>query len=367
MKHLTSALATFCALASAGASAGNILHIANNGIDSPVCGGAATPCRSISQGILNAAAGDTLVVRPGKYGEDGSGSLDKPGEEFGTTIPGSNAGIYVNKRVAIISAAGAEATFINMNSTSFNAVEIAADGVTFGARGAGFTISGGANNGLFVVGANNVRIIGNIATQLPQFGFAIISSGFVEVRGNTAIGNQNSGIVAFEGPPGAYVLIANNNVIANTYGIFTHGAQSPHQLVGNQVIGNQIGLEIPYGPVRVTQNNLNGNNLAVELIETTTPVSSAPVFVRNSFLGNQTFAIDIQQGPAGSSPKIRENNFFGNGFCATNNRSTATVDARNNFWGAATGPSPNDPADDACPSAVPTLTAPFSKREFDIR
>ncbi len=367
MKHLTTALAAICALTTVAASAGNIVHVANNGTDSPTCGGPATPCRSISQGILNAAAGDTLVVRPGKYGEDGSGSLDQPGEEFGTTIPGSNAGVYVNKRVAIISSAGAEATFINMNGTSSDVVEIAADGVTFGAKGAGFTITGGATNGLSVLGANNVKIAGNIASQLPAFGFAITSFGVVEVRGNLAVGNQNSGFVAFQGPPGAYVLIANNSAIGNTYGIYTHGAESPHQLVGNQVIGNQIGFEIPYGPVRVAQNNINGNNLGIELIGTSTPISSPPVFVRNNFLGNQTFAIDIQTGPAGSSPKLRENNFFGNGFCATNNRSTATVDARTNFWGAATGPSPNDPADDACPSETPTLKTPFSKREFDIR
>jgi hypothetical protein len=367
MKHHSLFLAGACALVSAAASAGNIVHVANNGIDSPVCGGPAAPCRSISQGIVNAAAGDTLVVRPGKYGEDGSGSLDKPGEEFGTTIPGSNAGIYVNKRVAIISSAGAEATFINMNSTSFDAIEIVADGVTFGAKGAGFTISGGAYNGLFVSGAKNVRVVGNIATQLPQFGFAVSSPGVVEIRGNTAVANQNSGIVAFEGPAGAYVSIIDNNVISNTYGIFTHGAQSPHQVVGNQVIGNQIGLEIPYGPVRVAQNNINGNNMGVELIGTSAPISGPPVFVRNNILGNQTYAIDIQEGPAGSSPKLRENNFFGNGFCGTNNRSLVTVDARNNFWGASTGPSAVDPADEPCASATPTQTAPFSKREFDIR
>ena len=39
--------------------------VANNGIDSSVCGiSAATACRSISQAIANAADGDVIIVGP---------------------------------------------------------------------------------------------------------------------------------------------------------------------------------------------------------------------------------------------------------------------------------------------------------------
>ena len=58
------------------------LHVANNGIDSDTCGAGSAPCRSISRAIVNAAAGDTIVVGPGRYGDlNGDGSFGGPGEE----------------------------------------------------------------------------------------------------------------------------------------------------------------------------------------------------------------------------------------------------------------------------------------------
>jgi len=58
------------------------LNVANNGVDSDICGAASAPCRSISQAIANAADGDTVVVGPGRYGDlNGDGRLGGPGEE----------------------------------------------------------------------------------------------------------------------------------------------------------------------------------------------------------------------------------------------------------------------------------------------
>src|SRR6516162_9238145 len=48
---------------------GATLYVANNGLDGPSCGTKASPCRSITQGIANAAAGDTIIVGPGLYGD----------------------------------------------------------------------------------------------------------------------------------------------------------------------------------------------------------------------------------------------------------------------------------------------------------
>ena len=369
MKHIFGALAGASILASSAfaTTTGNTLYIANNGLDSPTCGASDAPCRSISQGIVNAVAGDTLVVRPGKYGENGSGSVDQPGEEFGTTL-GANAGVYVNKQLTIISSAGAESTLIDVANTSYAAVQIAADGVTFGAKGAGFTITGGQYDGLDAFGVNLVTIAGNIASKNPQFGFAVASTGLIELRGNSAFGNQNSGFVAFEGPAGAYVLLANNTAIGNTYGMYTHGAASPHQLVNNELNGNDIGLEVVWGPVRIAQNNISGNTRGIEFFGPSTPISGPPVVVRNNLLGNKTFGIEILEEPApGGLPRVRENNLFANGFCGTNNRSSQTLDARNNFWGAATGPSDTDPADNACSVSAPTRTTPFAVSEFAVR
>src|SRR6516162_4268083 len=48
---------------------GGTLYVANNGLDGPACGPKTTPCRSITHGISNAAAGDTIIVGPGLYGD----------------------------------------------------------------------------------------------------------------------------------------------------------------------------------------------------------------------------------------------------------------------------------------------------------
>src|SRR5687768_6570851 len=150
MRHAILVLASACALtcAAAAAHAAEIVHVANNGVDTPTCGAAADPCRSISQGITNADAGDTLVVRPGRYGDlDGDGQGASPGEENGGSVAGSLGGVYVNKPLTIISAAGAGATLIDMGNATSATVQIAVDGVKFGERGAGFTVTGAQNYG----------------------------------------------------------------------------------------------------------------------------------------------------------------------------------------------------------------------------
>ena len=65
-------------------------RVANNGVDSPGCGSHRLPCRTITQGIENAAPGDRVLVGPGLYG-DVNGSCEFPqaaeeGEEFGFLV-----------------------------------------------------------------------------------------------------------------------------------------------------------------------------------------------------------------------------------------------------------------------------------------
>ena len=98
-----------------------------------------------------------------------------------------------------------------------------------------------------------------------------------------------------------------------------------------------------------------------------------PLLIRNNFVGNRANGVDLFPGPAGVITRLRENNIFGNGNCGTTNQSNiggsvgATLDARNNYWGAATGPSFNDPADPACQGLHPTLSEPFASSEFEVR
>src|SRR3981081_3085672 len=105
------------------------IFVANNGADSSTCGPTGhAPCRSITQGIHNAANGDLIIVGPGKYGDlNGNGVLGEPGEE----TPAANCFcmLAVNKSVTIVSSDGAAATVIDAHTVDvFNNVVFTANG-----------------------------------------------------------------------------------------------------------------------------------------------------------------------------------------------------------------------------------------------
>src|SRR5690348_17277029 len=118
--------------------------VAANGLDSPTCGAAQNACRSISQAMENAAEGDTILVRPGFYGDlNGDGVLAAPGEEHSSRFIG---GVEINKRLRLLSTDGAAATTIDVNRTFSASVAILAAGTQFGDRDAGFTVLGALTN-----------------------------------------------------------------------------------------------------------------------------------------------------------------------------------------------------------------------------
>jgi hypothetical protein len=99
------------------AHTGATWHVANNGVDRPNCGSREHPCRTITQGIENAAPGDLVSVGPGLYGDlDGSCEFPQAAEEdeeFGflvcADVPNTNAGgarICLNKAVTVASVEG---------------------------------------------------------------------------------------------------------------------------------------------------------------------------------------------------------------------------------------------------------------------
>ena len=128
-------------VAAAGHIQAAVFNVANNGVDSTACGTAQSPCRSISQAITNAAAGDEILVGPGRYGDlNGNGAMAEPGEETG--VSGCSCMIAVNKAVIIRSTHGALATLLDSRTLFVNQnVLISADGAEFGRPGQGFTIT----------------------------------------------------------------------------------------------------------------------------------------------------------------------------------------------------------------------------------
>jgi hypothetical protein len=365
MKKLISALATAGALVSASAAHAATVHVANNGIDTPVCGAVGNPCRSITQGIANAAAGDTVLVRPGRYGDiDGSGAIDRPGEEKSVVPFGSTVGVYVNKRVTVLSTDGAGATLIDMGNATEVGVEVAVNGARFGERDAGFAVTRARALGIAARRVTEVVVAGNIAANLPV-GFALTSSGTLVARDNTATGN-GTGFSLTSANLAGFVTLANNVATTNDTGIAV-GPTAGHRVSGNRVSYNGVGLNVAYGASILSSNRVTGNERGVRVggfATTDGPLANAPLLQRNHLVGNRVNGVDVFSGPAGAMPLLRENNIFGNGQCGTTNQSQFVLDARNNYWGAPTGPSFQDPADPACPNR--TLTTPFAVREFVI-
>src|SRR5689334_21643011 len=101
------------------ASAADVtFRVTNDGVDSGSCGTVAKPCRSISQAIENATAGDTIEVGAGRYGDiSGDGTFTHPGDEHPQLLPGFISGqvacmICITKPLRIRSLHGASVTVI---------------------------------------------------------------------------------------------------------------------------------------------------------------------------------------------------------------------------------------------------------------
>jgi parallel beta-helix repeat protein len=341
------------------------IHIANNGVDSATCGGSAAPCRSIYAGLQRARAGDTVLVRPGLYGDlNGDGLLGGAGEEpnLGRTA------VYVDKAVRLLSTNGAVVTVINAGGGVFNTVEINSNGVTFGAVDQGFTVAGAQFQGIYTFGITNARISGNIAAGLPSSGILVESSGVVEVSDNVVHDNGGSGITALASSESARVLIRRNKVYANSSGI-NAGSFGSHEISHNEISNNlNAGLSLDFTPSMVFRNLITGNGIGITSNSWSPDrlPTAGPTLVRNTLIGNQTTGVQIAAGPVPFT--LRENNVYGNGTgpyeyfanCGVANFSGAPLNLANTYWGAGTGPGAN-PADSTCGND-PVITTPFATR-----
>jgi Right handed beta helix region len=354
---------------------GKTLLVAVNAVDSPTCGALATPCRSIGQALANAVPGDTILVRPGRYGDlDADGVLSSSGEETAGTDFGA---VEIRKRVRLLSTDGASATVIDANGAKQAAVVIFASGVQFGERGAGFTLTGGWFQGLVSAAGTNVVIAGNTVRNIgaqPDVGgqaMTVNIFGVIEVRDNLFVDNPSASLVLTPQNATAYASVHDNvftgsNAAEGSVGILVGGA-NPHLIYRNVVSDNTIGLIVNYGAARIFNNLITGNRDGVQVGGVPDPVPPhGPTFTRNTFSANGNYGLYVIVGTPGAIT-VRENNFFGNSSgCGIASQSADALNARNNFWGAATGPSSADPADSACGFNGPILTTPFATREFDI-
>jgi hypothetical protein len=252
--------------------------------------------------------------------------------------------VRVNKAVTVLSSHGAASTVIDGRSADV-AQNVLVNGGEFGRPGKGFLITNTKRHlgdGL-VINGSNVKVRGNqvLATLVypftgqqpfPHSGIsAPLVGGPILIEGNQVMGQWSFGIHA----RGADKTVRKNQVSVNTgYGLY---AQVGAVVSGNIVIATGTGI------------NLEGEARAVG----------------NAVYGN-TFGIGAEDVD-GRQPVIERNNIVSNTYCGVSNQDVPALNAKNNYWGAASGPGA-DPADQVCneDAAATTVTTPFATTPFTV-
>jgi nitrous oxidase accessory protein NosD len=319
------------------------VYVGIAGTDGPTCGSKQSPCRSIGQGIANAAVGDTVVVGPGLYGDiNANGVLGDPGDENPAVFsPGCGCVLGIEKSVDVTSSDGAGATVIDARGIpAIQNVAVLNSNLSFGKPGKGFTVTSTATS--------------------HSTGIGVDGSG-VTIAGNQVVGpstgsdtDHGIGTVINDGET---ILIEGNQVTGWNLGIDARGVGKTVRK--NEVARNFLGVADSTGGSAIVGNVLTDNFIALALYGAGTDV------VGNAFYGNR-FAMQLLSGFTGGS--IAKNNFIGNepiANCAVFNDSGTSVLAANNYWGAASGPGP-DPADASCGGSAVTST-PFAIKPFGIK
>jgi Periplasmic copper-binding protein (NosD) len=320
---------------------GQVLRVANNGLDSSTCGAEVRPCRSIGRAIANANAGDTLLVGPGRYGDlNNNGVFGEPGEEVIDSI--QFAVINISKPLRILSRDGASVTVIDSAGAPPMVVSITSGSVIFGAPGRGFTIRGSTgNNGLGVSTSGEVTVAGNIARDNEFDGF-FSSSDTRGIRyiGNLAIDNRLNGFLLFG---------------------------TGHVLQQNVASGNPTGFALGGNGYLLRDNIASGNQaqgFALAL--------SDHRLIRNAAIGNGQSGVRVA-GSSRGNLTLRNLNLYGNGIsfgsetnCGLTNISGSRVTASDVFFGAASGPGA-DPADQLCTNVNSDIRVQsIARKEFEL-
>jgi parallel beta-helix repeat protein len=341
-------LSAFIFLSFAFTAHANTLYVANNGADSLTCGTTSGPCRSISQAIHNAGAGDVVLVGSGTYGDiDFNGTFTSPGDESGPQTP-CGCVINIDKPITVLSRKGADVTIINGAYQGLTTVLISANGATFGGAKRGFTVTGGD-------GAAGVRV--NAANDIKVTGIRSVGNarGFQVTTGST--NNTFTGNVAQLNDAEGFRLAGFGDSVLRNF-ITDNTGDGVISLENGAVVFNNV----------ITGNGGDGVQVA--------PGSTGNTIERNSTLTNARFGIFMATG---SVATVTRNNIYGNNDadgqfggaskvnCGLGNDSEAAVVLDNNFFGASTGPGAN-PADAVCDfHGSITTSSSVATKEISVR
>jgi hypothetical protein len=193
-------------------SGGTTLNVSTQGSDSNTCGPVASPCKTISQAITNAAAGDTVSVGPGTYHEL----------------------VVVPKQLTLLGF-GATVNAAGLSQGSGQTMDASAIFVTAaGSRVEGFTVHGAFGEGILVLNTSNVVLAGDT-----------VSGNNLGKPGNTSYGEcQVNGEIPGDCGEGIHLMTATgSNVVDNVSDSNSGGMLVTDELgpnTGNTINGNLV-------------------------------------------------------------------------------------------------------------------------------
>ncbi|HTO06264.1 MAG TPA: hypothetical protein VMR86_04330 [Myxococcota bacterium] len=326
----------------AGAASGKTLNVSMHGVDSAGCGSPTSPCRTIAMGISEAAAGDTVLVGPGLYGDiDGNGDFTSAGEEPAELGEGSCLCVVrVDKRITLRSRDGAAMTAIDGGGTAEIVVRLigGAAGATLGGAQNGFTLRRGHSAGAEVLPeASHTHIIGNLAEQNVN-GFDVF---------------------------GANATLTGNRALANTFDGFELDAANVVASGDSAEKNAHTGFIVINGGAEIEKSASIGN--AVNGFEASNALMDLHSVVAS---GNGSYGIEYDD--ASSDGRVDGSTIVGNALvnktnCGLENLTNHQIDATGNYWGTSLGPGA-DPGDAACSDGLGSSVSvtPFKKTELKI-
>lgn len=343
---------------------------------------------------------DRVVVGPGIYGDiNQDGDFNDPGDESGGRI-------VLNKAVTVVSLSGAAGTVLKVP------VDITANGARFGegdnARDKGLHL---VYHGIEIK-ANRVVVEKNLLTENAAIRVAEdvarpAANGTVEtilIRHNLLVALSFSGRAGglFLKPSDETTLIVENNTIVGRDGGIKSNSDRPktrfktiirNNTVSNATVALGISCEDGLCDHEISRNTFAANQWGIVQVLPGSNDTTPLLVTENTLVGNERSVFDFGDYMAGEVV-FKKNNVFGNGEvwplspdddlywyrvfppaealfnCAIARPSGIdSLDARNNYWGASTGPGEN-PADFApCPGFTDWdggVYVPFARKPFPI-
>ncbi len=295
------------------------------------CGTVVNPCNTIQNGVNNAAGGDTVQVAAGTYTE--TVVVNKS-----LTLLGAQSGVDARTRSAVL---GTE-SLVNGPAGGFN---ITSNDVVIN----GFQIEGASASGVKVSGpVDGAQILNNIFRHNVLGLYFNEGGNFQTVRFNRFDSNNtagmNSGIGIYsDAAPNLntlnHVEIDNNEFTGQiTASIFFNGFQLGITMSNNQIVNDSPILLFHVTTPKILGNKIEGSNGdAVRIIEGV----DGTIMSCNTIKNNAGSALRVAGGA--TAIDVTNNNIEGNLFgikvdAGVYGTAGGNLDARNNWWGSATGP-----------------------------